>query len=88
MANFRPKPWTNPFGKISIFCQFEFHVFIAKKGVFSFHNITKHIYLVYITENKNMEKWPIYDQNNGLTPLEKSQFFDFLIPVSIKQSTT
>ena len=25
-----------------------------------------------------MEKWPIFDQNHGLTPLEKWQFFDFL----------
>ena len=25
-----------------------------------------------------MEKWPFLDQNNGLTPLEKCQFFDFL----------
>ena len=25
-----------------------------------------------------MEKWPFFDQNHGLTPLEKSQFFEFL----------
>ena len=25
-----------------------------------------------------MEKWPIFEENHGLTPLEKSQFFDFL----------
>ena len=25
-----------------------------------------------------MEKWPIFDQNHGLTPLEKWQFFHFL----------
>ena len=24
-----------------------------------------------------MEKWPIFDQNHGLTSLKKSQFFDF-----------
>ena len=24
-----------------------------------------------------MEKWPIFEQNHGLTPLEKCQFFDF-----------
>ena len=29
MANFWPKPWTNPFGKISIFRLFERFVFIA-----------------------------------------------------------
>ena len=25
-----------------------------------------------------MKKWPISDQNHGLTPLQKSQFFHFL----------
>ena len=25
-----------------------------------------------------MENWPFFDQNNGLTPLEKCQFFGFL----------
>ena len=28
---------------------------------------------------KKLEKWPIFGQNHGLTPLEKCQFFDFLI---------
>ena len=27
---------------------------------------------------KKLEKWPFFDQNHGLTPLEKCQFFDFL----------
>ena len=26
---------------------------------------------------KHLEKWPFLDQNHGLTPLEKCQFFDF-----------
>ena len=29
MANFGPKPWTNPFGKMSIFRLFQLVVFIA-----------------------------------------------------------
>ena len=33
---------------------------------------------LYCLKNKKMEKWPILDQNHRLTPLEKSQFFDFL----------
>ena len=36
MANFLPKPWTNPFRKISIFGLFQLRVFTAYKGVFSF----------------------------------------------------
>ena len=36
MAIFRPKPWGNPFGKSSVFRQFELVVFIAYKGIYSF----------------------------------------------------
>ena len=36
MAIFRPKPWVNPFGKMSIFRLCEHFVFTAEKGVFSF----------------------------------------------------
>ena len=76
MARFGPKPWTNPFGEISIFRLFELFVFIAQKGVFLLQNITKHIFLTQIVLKKR-EKWPILDQNHGLSPLDKSQFFDF-----------
>ena len=31
-----------------------------------------------LPRKKKLEKWPIFDQNHGLTPLEKSQFFDCL----------
>ena len=48
MAIFGPKPWVNPFGKMSIFRLFEHLVFIAQKGVFSFQNIIKDIFLGYI----------------------------------------
>ena len=34
--------------------------------------------MVYIALKQTMEKWPIFDQNQGLTSLEKRQFFDFL----------
>ena len=76
MARFGPKPWTNPFGEISIFRLFQLFVFIAQKGVFLLQNITKHIFLTQIVLKKR-EKWPILDQHHGLTPLDKSQFFDF-----------
>ena len=45
MANFGPKPWTNPFKKISIFRLFQLLVLKAYKGVFSLWNIMKHIFL-------------------------------------------
>ena len=75
---FGPKLWVNPFGKISSFGLFELRVFIALKGVFSFYNIVKDIFVVYIAFKKKLEKWPLLDQNHGLTPLEKCQFLDFL----------
>ena len=78
MAIFGQKPWVNPFGKMSIFRLFELLVFIAQKGVFSFQNIVKDIFLAYIAFTKKLEKWPFLDQNHGLTPWEKCQFFDFL----------
>ena len=78
MAIFGPIPWVNPFGKTSIFRLFQLPVFIAYKGIFSFKNIVKDIFLAYIALKKKLEKWPFLDQNHGLTPLEKCQFFDFL----------
>ena len=43
-----PKPWVNPFAKMSIFCLFELLVFMAQKSVFSFQNIIKDCFLAYI----------------------------------------
>ena len=78
MAIFGLKPWVNPFGKMSIFRPFEVVVFTAQKGVFSFQNIVKDITLAYIAYKEKLEKWPFLNQNHGLTPWEKGQFFDFL----------
>ena len=77
MAIFGPKPWVNPFGKMSIFRLFQLLVFIAQKDVFSFQNIVKDIFLAYIALKIKLEKWPFLDQNHGLTALDKCQFFDF-----------
>ena len=78
MAIFGPKPWVNPLRNMSIFRLFQLLVFIAQKGVFLFYNILKHIFLASITKKTKLEKWPFLDQNDGLTPLEKCQFFDLL----------
>ena len=76
MAIFGPKPWVKPFGKMSILGLFGRLVFIASKGDFSFYNIVKDISWP-ILPKKKMEKWPFFNLNRGLTPLEKCQFFDF-----------
>ena len=78
MANFGPKPWSNPFENISIISFFLHLVFRAYKGVFLLQNIIKHIFLTQTAFKNKREKWPGLDQNHGLTPLEKSQSFDFI----------
>ena len=75
MAIFGPKPWVNPFAKMSIFRLLELFVFIAQKGAFSFQIIVKVIFLTNIALQKRLEKWPYLDQNHGLTPFENLQFF-------------
>ena len=45
MAIFGPKSWVNLLGIMSIFRLFLLRVFIAQKGVFSFQNIIKDIFL-------------------------------------------
>ena len=99
MANFEPKPWTNPFGKMSVFRLFELvHLDDQTQPTFEmipgfkpftvfFYSLERRFFLLeyhkthfpclYCLKNK-VEKWPILDQNHGLTPLEKCQFFDFL----------
>ena len=77
MVIFGPKPLVNPSGKISIFRLFEPLLFIVTKGVFSFQNIVKDIFLAYISEKKKLEEWPSSGENHGLTFLEKCQFFEF-----------
>ena len=56
MATFGPKPWLNPFGKMLIFRLLELLVLIAYKGVFSFWNIVKDIFLTSIPYKKNVGK--------------------------------
>ena len=60
MALFGPKPWVNPFRKMSIFRLFELLVFIAQKGFFSFHNIVKVIFLPCIAQKKEVGKMTIF----------------------------
>ena len=75
---FGPIPQVNPFGKMSIFRLFELLVLLPKKAFFSFQYIVKDIFWSILPLKKGLEKWPFLDQNHGLNPLEKCQFFDFL----------
>ena len=75
MAIFGPKPWVNPFGKMSIFGLFEILVFIAQKGVFSFQNIVKVIFLVYIALKKKLEKCRFFGPKPWVNPSGKMSIF-------------
>ena len=76
-AIFAPKPLVNLFGKMAIFRLFDLLVFIDQKGIFSFQNIIKDIFLAYIALTKRLENCPFLDLNHGLTPLGKCQLQDF-----------
>ena len=71
MAIFGPKPWVNPFGKMSVFstfCTSCFYSLQTRPFVLEYHKI--HFPGLYCLKKK-MEKSPYLDQNHGLTPLEK-----------------
>ena len=38
----------------------------------------RHFTSLFCLKKEKLEKWPFLDQNHGLAPLEKWQFFDFL----------
>ena len=78
MTIFRPKPWVNPYGKMSIFRLLELFVFIAQKGVFSIQNIEKVIFLTYSAEKKRLKKMAIFGPKPWVNPLEKKAIFRLL----------
>ena len=80
MAIFGPKPWVNPFGKMSIFRLFLTSCFYSlEKRFFVLEYRKRYFFWPILPKKKSEEKWPFLDQNHGLTPLEIPQFFDFLI---------
>ena len=78
MTIFGRKASVNPLGKISIFWLFEpFCFYTVEKRFFVQEYRKRHFPGLYCLKKK-LEKWPFLDEKHGLTPLEKSQFFDFL----------
>ena len=75
MANFGPKPWTNPFGKNSIFRLSQHLVFIAQKGVLSLQNTIKHIFLAYIASKKEDRKMANFGPKPRTNPFGKNSIF-------------
>ena len=62
---------------MSIVPLFDLLVFIAQKGIFVLE-YRKRRFPGPFCLKKELEKWPFWYQNHGLTSLEKSQFFVFL----------
>ena len=73
MANFGPKPWKNV--NISTFSTSSFYSLEKRFLVLEYRKTP--FPGLYCLKNK-IKKWAILDQNHRLTPLEKSQFLDFV----------
>ena len=78
MANFGPKPWTNTFGKNSIFQLPQHLVFVAQKGVLSLQNTIKHIFLAYIALKKEHGNMTNFGSKPWNKTFGKKSIFDFL----------
>ena len=62
--------------KSEFFDFFKFLFLYSWKNVLFLKYCQRH-FLAPFAKNKNMAKFHIFAQNHGLTPLKKSQFFDF-----------
>ena len=75
MAIFRPKPWVNPFGKMSIFRHFELLVLIVYKAFFFVLEYRKrHFPGLYYLKIK-LGKMAIFGQKPWVNPFEKMSIF-------------
>ena len=50
---------------------------MLKNAFFSIYNISEHYFSAYFAQKQTMEKILIFDQNHGLTPLQKFEFCHF-----------
>ena len=75
MAILIRKPWVNPFGKIAIFRLFQLLVFIFQKGLYSFQNIVKDIFLAFFALKKKVRKMAILIPKPWVNSFEKMSIF-------------
>ena len=62
------------------FLDFFNFLFLLPINAFFGSRISKNTsYLPLLSKKNKLKKWPISEQNHGLTPLEKCQFFDFFL---------
>ena len=78
MAIFGSKPWVNRLRKNVNFSTFWTSCFYSlERRFFVLEYYKRHFPGLYCQKKTKLEKWPFLDQNHGLTPWEKCQFFDF-----------
>ena len=75
MAIFGPKPWVNPFGKMSIFRVFELVVFIAQKCVFFVLEYRKRHFPGLYCQKKKVGKMAIFGAKPWVNPFGKMSIF-------------
>ena len=64
-----------PLEKCHFFRLFELLFFLAQKGVFSFQNIVRDIFLWYIAEKEKVKKRPIFGPKSWVNPFGKMSIF-------------
>ena len=74
---FGPKPQVNPLWTKWPFFDFLNSRFYSLERLFFVLEYCKRLFPGLYYLKKNLEKWRFLDQNQGLTPLEKCQFFEF-----------
>ena len=74
---FEQKHGATPLEKCQCFDFLNF-LFLLPRNAFFRSRISKNRFSwPILPKKKKMEKWPIFEQNHRLTPLEKYQFFEF-----------
>ena len=68
-----------PWKKVSFFDFWTSCFYSLERLFFVLKRSKRHFPSLYLLKKK-LEKLPFLDQNHGLTPLEKCEFFDFWIP--------
>ena len=53
-------------------------LFLYSRKTFFRSRISLNTFFFRLLPKKKLEKWPYFDENHGLTPLEKCQFYDFV----------
>ena len=80
---FWQKPWTNLFGKMSIFSNLLEVQFCGLKSIFFLSRISKNVsFWLFLLKKNIWEKGRFFDKKHGLTPLQNVDFFFTLLELN------